>query len=139
MYTLILVIHVMVSLVLVLVILLQTGRGGMAEAMGGAAAQSLFGGGVSNVLTRVTAGCASLFVVTCLSLAYLSTMRGRSILEQVPMASPESLPAGLLPPPSAPTPAAESPAQPAAPAPELPAPAGAPGGPGTSSTPPVSQ
>ena len=134
MYTLILVVHVMVSLVLVLVILLQTGRGGMAEAMGGAAAQSLFGGGVSNVLTRVTAACASLFVVTCLSLAYLSTVRGRSILEQVPMAAPGSMPAGLIPPPSAPAPiapASESPVSAESAPPVAPEPA--------SSTPPVSQ
>ena len=113
MYTLILVIHVIVSLVLIMVILLQSGRGGMAEAMGGTAAQSLFGGGVSNVLTRATAACAVTFVVTCLSLAYLSTARGRSILEQVPTASvPASAPNA---PASVPAPAAapsESPASP---------------------------
>ena len=113
MYALILIVHVIVSLVLILVILLQSGRGGMAEAMGGAAAQSLFGGGVSNVLTRLTGGCAVIFVVTCLSLAYLSTVQGRSILEQVP---PASVPASA---PSAPTPVpvpaaapSESPASP---------------------------
>lgn len=100
MYTLILIVHVIVSLILILVILLQSGRGGLAEALGGTAAQSLFGGGVSNVLTRATAACSVIFVITCLSLAYLSTVRGRSILEQVPMISPEQLPAALAPQPA---------------------------------------
>ena len=97
MYTLIMTVHIVVSLVLILVILLQSGRGGMAEAMGGASAQSLFGGGVSNVLTRATGVCAVVFVMTCLSLAYLSTARGRSIVEQVPMTLPEQLPSALVP------------------------------------------
>ena len=111
MYTLILIVHVIVSLVLIMVILLQSGRGGMAEVMGGAAAQSLFGGGVSNVLTRITTGCAVVFTVTCLSLAYLSTARGRSILEQIPMASPDQLPSA--PAPRA-APAAAAPSEPSA-------------------------
>ncbi len=121
MYTLILVVHVIVSLVLIMVILLQSGRGGMAEAMGGASAQSLFGGGVSNVLTRATAACAVVFVVTCLSLAYLSTARGRSIVEQVPMTSPEQLPAGLMPKPKSKSAAHPSATPSASPAPATPA------------------
>ena len=89
-YGLVLVIHIFVSLVLIGVILLQGGRGGLSEALGGAAAQSLFGGGAATVLTRLTAFCASLFVVTCLSLAYLSTVKGRSVIEQVPLVTPPS-------------------------------------------------
>ena len=91
-YGLVLVIHVIVSLILIGVILLQGGRGGLSEALGGAAAQSLFGGGAATVLTRLTAFCASLFVVTCLSLAYLSTVRGRSVIDQVPLVTPATLP-----------------------------------------------
>ena len=89
-YGLVLVIHIFVSLVLIGVILLQGGRGGLSEALGGAAAQSLFGGGAATVLTRLTAFCAALFVVTCLSLAYLSTVKGRSVIEQVPLVTPPS-------------------------------------------------
>lgn len=102
-YGLVLVIHVMVSLVLIAVILLQGGRGGLSEALGGAAAQSLFGGGAKTVLTRITAFCAGIFVVTCLSLAYLSTVRGRSVIEQMPFITPETSPAvpSALPIPSA--------------------------------------
>jgi len=91
-FGLVLTIHILVSLILIGVILLQGGRGGLSEALGGAAAQSLFGGGVATVLTRITAICAALFVVTCLSLAYLSTAQSRSVIEQLPTTLPEALP-----------------------------------------------
>lgn len=90
-YGLVLVLHLLVCVVLIAVILLQGGRGGLSEALGGAAAQSLFGGGAATVFTRVTGICATIFVVTCLSLAYLSTIRGRSVLEQYRSLSPETL------------------------------------------------
>ena len=93
-YGLVLVVHVLVALFLVAVILLQGGRGGMGEALGGAAAQSLFGGGANTVMTKITAVGAGLFMVTCLSLAMLSTARGRSVIDQVPL-SAEQLPAAL--------------------------------------------
>ena len=106
-YGLVLVVHVLVSLVLIAVILLQGGRGGLSDALGGAAAQSLFGGGATTVLTRITTFCAAMFVVTCLSLAYLSTVRGRSVIEQVPLINPGQLPAipGVLPFPATAQPA----------------------------------
>ena len=91
-YGFVLVVHLLVCFVLIGVILLQGGRGGLSEALGGAAAQSLFGGGAKTVLTKATAVCAGLFVITCLSLAYLSTMRGRSVIEQVPLLNPGGLP-----------------------------------------------
>ena len=91
-YGLVVAIHVLVCLVLIGVILLQGGRGGLSDALGGTAAQSLFGGGVATVMTRVTAICAGLFVVTCLSLAALSTIKGRSVIEQLQNFTP---PAGL--------------------------------------------
>lgn len=112
------VIHVLVALFLVIVVLLQGGRGGMAETMGGVAAQSLFGGGANLVMTKLTAGVAALFMVTCLSLAVLSSARGRSVTEQLPM-SIDQLPAALPPgTPSIPTPA--TPAAPTTTAPSTP-------------------
>ena len=115
-YGLVLVIHILVALFLVGVILLQGGRGGLGEALGGAAAQSLFGGGANTVMSRITAVVASLFMVTCLSLAALSTARGRSVMDQLPM-NPEDLPATL---PSLPGAAPLAPAVPEAPAPVAP-------------------
>ena len=93
-YGLILVVHVLIAIFLIGVILLQGGRGGMGEALGGAAAQSLFGGGANTVMTKLTAICAGLFMVTCLSLAMLSTARGRSVMDQMP-ATADELPIAL--------------------------------------------
>ena len=118
-YGLVLVLHVVVALFLIAVILLQGGRGGLGEALGGAAAQSLFGGGANTVMTRVTAVCAILFMVTCLSLAALSTARGGSVIDQMP-AVPSELPLSL-PQPLAPVPQAPQPSPPAAPSEQPPA------------------
>ena len=112
-YGFVLTIHILVALFLIVVILLQGGRGGMGEALGGAAVQSLFGGGANTVMTKLTAVVAGLFVVTCLSLAALSTARGRSVIDQIP-----SIPSGQLPftpdqLPFAPPKAQDKPARPA--------------------------
>ena len=131
MYALVLVLHVLVALFLIIVILLQGGRGGLGEALGGAAAQSLFGGGANTVMTKLTAVVAGLFMVTCLSLAILSSRQSTSVIDRIPASSNElPLPfptPGLAPetaPPSAPaapaskaTPTSnQAPAAPAAPA-----------------------
>jgi preprotein translocase subunit SecG len=100
-YGLVIVVHILVALFLIGVILLQGGRGGLGEALGGAAAQSLFGGGANTVMTKITAVGAALFMVTCLSLAALSSARGRSVVDQIPMTLDE-LPATLPQPPVVP-------------------------------------
>lgn len=125
-YGFVLVVHILVCLVLIGVILLQGGRGGLSEALGGAAAQSLFGGSAATVLTKVTTICAAVFVITCLSLAYLSTIRGRSVMEQFQTLSPESLP---LVPPTIPTTGQDA---------AQPSPATPPAEPAESTTPPPS-
>lgn len=91
-YWLVMGIHILASLVLIGIILIQGGRGGLSDALGGSAAQSFFGGGAATALTRITAVCAAIFGLTCLSLVYLSTVRGRSVIEQVPLSLPEALP-----------------------------------------------
>ena len=107
MYGLVLVVHVCVALFLIGVILLQGGRGGLGETLGGAAAQSLFGGGANAVMTKLTAVVAGMFMVTCLSLAMLSSSRGRaSIMDQLTPVSNESHP---MPVPHAATPTTPQP------------------------------
>ena len=122
MYVPILILHVVVCLLLIAVILVQGGRGGMAETLGGSGSQSLFGGGANVVMSKVTATGAAVFMLTCVSLALLSTHRGRSVIERTRMA-PTPSGAGILPPPVEPVepalPAASSPA-PAEPAPAAP-------------------
>jgi len=85
---LILILHVIVSLVLIAVILLQAGKGGgLSETFGGAS-QQLFGTKSTTFLNRATAVCAVFFLMTCLSLGILSGRGRRSLLERVKPETP---------------------------------------------------
>lgn len=76
------IVHVFVCLFLILVVLLQQGRGGgMGSAMGGATAQVFGGRGAGNFMTRLTAICAAVFMATSVSLAYLSSAGDRELRE----------------------------------------------------------
>ena len=68
------VIHVVACVFLILVVLLQQGKGGGLSAMGGGGAQVFGGSGAGNFMTRLTASCAAVFMMTSLSLAYLSSV-----------------------------------------------------------------
>lgn len=88
-YGLVMAIHVMASLVLIAVILLQAGRGGgLSETFGGSSTQTLFGTKTSVFLTRATAACAIIYLLTCLSLAVMTSHRGRSLLSRGPIKAP---------------------------------------------------
>lgn len=69
------VLYVLVCAFLIFVVLLQPGRGGgMGGAFGGAASQQVFGGaGATNILQKMTAVSAAVFMILSLTLAYLST------------------------------------------------------------------
>jgi len=73
--TFITVIHVVVCVFLILVILLQAGKGGgMGAGLGGAGSQTVFGGrGSQSFLGRVTSVSAGLFMLTSVWLAYHSS------------------------------------------------------------------
>jgi preprotein translocase subunit SecG len=75
------ILHTLVCALLVFVVLLQPGKsGGIGAALGGAGAQQLFGGrGAGNLLTKVTWICASIFFVTSMTLAYISSSSGDSL------------------------------------------------------------
>ncbi len=82
-YGLVIAIHVIASLVLIAVILLQAGRGGgLSETFGGSSTQTLFGTKTSVFLTRATAACAVIYILTCLTLAVMTSHRGRSLVSQ---------------------------------------------------------
>ena len=89
------VLHVMVCLVLVIVVLLQQGKGADVGAVfGGGASNTVFGSrGAGNFLTRLTTGAALLFMVSSLSLSYLANtgLTGGLFEEEAP-------PAGVLTP-----------------------------------------
>jgi preprotein translocase subunit SecG len=79
------IVHVSVCLFLMLVVLLQQGKsGGMGAAFGGGATQQVFGGrGAGNILTRATTICAATFMLTSVSLAYVSSSGDRELKARV--------------------------------------------------------
>jgi len=84
MYIFLIVIHVIVSLFLIAVILLQAGRGGgLADSFGGSQLENIFGTKSTTVLTKLTSASAIIFIITCLTLAIISSQRSRSLLEKV--------------------------------------------------------
>lgn len=91
MFFFIVTIHIIVSLFLIAVILLQAGRGGgLAEAFGSSEVERIFGTKSATMLTRLTTICAVIFIFTCLTLALLSARRGRSLIERVPQIPPQA-------------------------------------------------
>ena len=88
MSTVIIVIHIVVAVALILIVLLQTGKGAdMGAAFGGGSSQTLFGsGGASTFLSRLTTIAAIVFMLTSLGLAYVSSHRGaKSIMSEMPV------------------------------------------------------
>ncbi len=113
--------YVLVCLMLMLVVLLQQGKGGdIASAFGGGTSQAAFGArSGATVLSRATTVCAVLFVVGALALGILGQRGPGSVIGG---RAPVSAPTGQSTP--APAPARQpTPSAPAAPAPEAPAPA----------------
>lgn len=144
--TVLAIIHVIVCLFLILVVLLQTGKGADIAAAFGGTSQTAFGArGATSFLSKLTTGAAVVFMLTSLTLALVSGSPSQSVVQetapatqgtpmpaQQPAATPADANAAVQPPadqggskdqstPAA-TPAPESPAPAAAPAPESPAP-----------------
>ena len=71
---LLIIIHVIVCIALIMIVLLQTGKGAdMGAAFGGGSSQTLFGStGASTFLTKATTAAAIIFMLTSLGLAYMS-------------------------------------------------------------------
>ena len=74
------ILHIAVALFLILVVLLQAGKGAaMGASLGAAGSQAMFGSsGSGNFLTKLTTGAAIIFMVTSLSLAVISTHKDKS-------------------------------------------------------------
>jgi preprotein translocase subunit SecG len=120
MYYLVATLYVLVCLVLMLVVLLQQGKGGdIANAFGGGGSQAAFGARAgATVLSRATTICAVLFMVFALTLGILGQRGPGSVVGgRAPASTPATAPAAPAPAPAPATPA------PATPAPATPAPA----------------
>jgi len=90
------VVHVSVCIALIMIVLLQTGKGAdMGAAFGGGSSQTLFGStGASTFLSKATTGAAIIFMLTSLALAYLSTHRAAdSIMQGTPAPVEQPAPA----------------------------------------------
>src|SRR5579863_1008501 len=114
-YIALVILHVIVCLVLMSVILLQSGQAAdIAGAFGGSGSQTAFGPrGAATFLSRATTWCAVMFMFTSMALAvHVRTAggggTGRSILEQFSKPAPKSAaPAPVnpsqIPPPAQPS------------------------------------
>ena len=93
------VIHVLACLFLIVVVLLQTGKGADMGAVFGGGSQTLFGSsGAGNSLTKLTTATAIAFMVTSLILTYgASRNPGSRLLRQLPAAASEPAPAAAGP------------------------------------------
>lgn len=88
-YGLVITIHVIVSLVLISVILLQAGRGGgLSESFGGSSTQTILGTKSSVFLKRATAVSAVLYIFACLLLGVMTSHRGRSLVAKGGLKTP---------------------------------------------------
>ena len=80
MMTFLITLHVIFCVLLIIVILIQAGRGGgLVEMLSGA--ESIFGTKTSAMLTRATTILSIAFFITCLSLALLSARQSKSLIK----------------------------------------------------------
>jgi preprotein translocase subunit SecG len=66
------IIHVIVSIGLILVVLLQTGKADMGAVFGGSSSTIFGSSGAGNFLTKLTTGMAIVFMMTSLTLGYFA-------------------------------------------------------------------
>jgi preprotein translocase subunit SecG len=117
MYTLLLICHVVMTIAMVVVVLLQSGKGGgLGAGFGGGGANTLFGSsGGSDFFTKLTMGLAAALTVTSIGLTAINNRSLKtSIFDQ--SKSVPSAPANSAAPSPAPVNPAAAPEAPVAPA-----------------------
>lgn len=113
MQILITIVHVIVCILLILVVLLQAGKGANMGAVFGGSSQTIFGSsGPGTFLGKMTTAVAVIFMLTSLTLSYSASRKGSSLMEgaakpvaQQTAPSPTSG-APLATPPASPAPGA---------------------------------
>lgn len=88
-------VHVIACLLLIVIILIQAGRGGgLVDSLSNV--ESMLGTKTSALLTRATSVLSIVFFVTCLSLALLSARQSRSLMHDLkPAAGQAAQPAAV--------------------------------------------
>jgi preprotein translocase subunit SecG len=84
--TFLIIVHFLVILLLIVLVLLQAGKGAeIGTAFGGGSAQTIFGGpGPATFITRLTWGLIVLFMITSFSLAFFrARFSTRSVVEDL--------------------------------------------------------
>ena len=118
MQILITIVHVIACVVLILVVLLQAGKGANMGAVFGGSSQTVFGSsGPGTFLGKMTTAVAVIFMLTSLSLSYSVSRKGSSLMEGAAKPVAEKTvpaPTAGVPPAAAPaaTPASPTPAAP---------------------------
>ncbi len=117
-YYLFITLYVVACLVLMVVILLQQGKGGdIANAFGGGSSQAVFGARAgATVLTKITAGLTVAFMSLALLLAVWGARGASSVVGGIGGPAAVPLPAGATDIPTTPAPAAPATSAPEAPA-----------------------
>lgn len=96
--------HILVSLALIIIVLLQSGKGAeMGASFGSGGSQSVFGaGGGTTFMSKLTTSAAIIFMLTSLTLAYLGGKSGSSSImpkkSAAPVQSSMPVPAGSVSP-----------------------------------------
>jgi preprotein translocase subunit SecG len=123
MITIITIIHILVCLFLVSIVLLQHGKGADIGATFGGGGQSLFGTeGPVPMLNKITTAAAVIFMVTSISLAYISAHRTTSsVMGDYSVPAPAEQPSQVAEPLPDKIPMPAAPAEESAPAPAFPA------------------
>ncbi len=82
--------HILVSVALILIVLLQKGKGADMGAAFGGSSQTIFGSaGATSFLSKITAAAAIVFMITCLLLAVMyGKGKTSSIMEGVKSSAP---------------------------------------------------
>ncbi len=76
MHTLIIILHIIICIALILVVLLQAGKGANMGAVFGGSSQTIFGSsGPGTFLGKMTTAIAVIFMLTSLGLSYLSVQK----------------------------------------------------------------
>lgn len=90
MYTYVLVLHIFVCCLLILAILIQSGKGSeLGAALGGGSGDVFGPGGPANIMNKITTIIAIAFMLTSLSLAVLSTKKtSDSVTNQIQQTAP---------------------------------------------------
>lgn len=102
------IVHIIACIVLILVILLQAGKGASMGAAFGGSSQTVFGSsGPASFLGKLTTGIAVLFMITSLGLSYSAVHKGKTVMEaaptrpaaetKVPLPQPQTVPAQPAP------------------------------------------